>query len=355
MKVCWISNAPAPYKVAFMNLLGQEVELTCLFEVHAEEDRNADWYDYDSSSFKAIYLDEVDTKKVIQQQASLNDVLINSDYSKGICQYAVSQFHKQGKKTFLHADGGLVIPRGLLDKGISHVMKKNDYFMSSGDETNQYFTYYGVDPTKIHQYHFAIHTATEQQQYYQMHQNKEVYRKENGMKEDVILLSVGSPIPRKGYDILVQAMKEIPQNVGLYIIGGDPESHVRQYVEENNLTNIHFLPFFDKEKLNTYYAAADIFVLPTRYDIWGLVINEAMAFGLPFITTDHCVAGKEFVGKGDCGLLVPIEDAATLKETLETLINDPLKQKDLGNQGYQIIQAYTYETMVKDFLQCLNQ
>ncbi|MBP3890749.1 MAG: glycosyltransferase family 4 protein [Solobacterium sp.] len=354
IKVCWISNAPSPYKVAFMNELGKQVELTCLFEMHAEKDRNASWYDYDALNFNAIYLDDGDGRKHINHCAKECDVLINSDYSKPACRFAVRAFHQQQKKTILHADGGLVKERGLFDKIISHVMRRNDAFMSSGKEVNRYFEYYGVKPELIHNYRFASTNQMGMEENYQLHQNQELYRNELQMKEETVLLSIGSPIPRKGFDILVRAMKDIPSHVGLYIIGGEPQKEVAAYVQDNALTNIHFLPFFDWEMLKKYYAAADLFVLPTRYDIWGLVINEAMSFGLPFISTDHCVAAKEFVGKDECGKIVPIEDVNALKEAIEGLVSDPNKRKEMGEKGYQIIRDYTYENMVEDFVKILN-
>ena len=55
--------------------------------------------------------------------------------------------------------------------------------------------------------------------------------------------------------------------------------------------NVYFIEFKKSEELNEYYKAADIFVHPTREDIWGLVVNEAMAKGLPVVTTNNVLQG----------------------------------------------------------------
>ena len=62
-----------------------------------------------------------------------------------------------------------------------------------------------------------------------------------------------------------------------------------------NLKNVYFIPFQNSDIIELYFKAADLFVFPTREDIWGLVINEAMANALPIITTDRCVAGLELI------------------------------------------------------------
>ena len=82
------------------------------------------------------------------------------------------------------------------------------------------------------------------------------------------------------------------------------------------ITNVHFIDFMPKKELADYYRAADIFVLPTREDIWGLVINEAMAYGLPVVTTEKCVAGVEMVCEGHNGYIVPVENTDALKKAI---------------------------------------
>lgn len=352
-KVCWISNAPAPYKVEFMNVLATKVELTCLFEMKAESDREKDWYQYNFQGYEVIYLNEVNAKQVIKDKAKECDVLINSDYTKPICMYAVRMFHKQHKLSYLQADGGLAIPRGLMDKVISFVMKQNDYFLSSGKEVDKYFLYYGIDESKIKHYHFACMSQKEIEENAKMIENKQYYKEKCGYLEETILLSVGQPIPRKGFDILCNAMKDIPSKVGLYIIGGEPEESVKKIVDENHLTNVHFLPFKSKEELKEYYAGADIFVFPTRYDIWGLVINEAMSFGLPIISTDKCVAAVEFNNECENAIIVKAENVLELNEKIKRVIVDATLRNTLKEKALKGIKDYNFEEMANDFFEAL--
>ncbi len=60
--------------------------------------------------------------------------------------------------------------------------------------------------------------------------------------------------------------------------------------------NVNLVGFINQTELPTYYAAADVFVLPSHYETWGLVLNEAMACGLPGIVSDTCGAIQDMIG-----------------------------------------------------------
>lgn len=82
--------------------------------------------------------------------------------------------------------------------------------------------------------------------------------------------------------------------------------------------------------MDKYYKAADLFVLPTREDIWGLVINEAMAYGLPIITTDKCVAGVQLLNNQEL-TIIPTNDISSLATAINYLLKDDQKEWKLQN------------------------
>lgn len=103
----------------------------------------------------------------------------------------------------------------------------------------------------------------------------------------------------------------------------------------------------EKEKLQVYYQAADLFVLPTREDIWGLVINEAMAAGLPVITTERCVAGVEMLDKE---FIVPVENEQMLAEKITSLLENEEKLLKAATDNLNRSREYTIENMAKEHL-----
>ena len=102
--------------------------------------------------------------------------------------------------------------------------------------------------------------------------------------------------------------------------------------------------FKRKTELAYYYAMADVFVLPTREDIWGLVVNEAMAFGLPIITTDKCIAGLELVDDKN-GVIIPVNNVYALSNAINYILNNDTEK--MGRVSIDRIKQYTIEKMAK--------
>ena len=103
----------------------------------------------------------------------------------------------------------------------------------------------------------------------------------------------------------------------------------------------------NKDALNEYYRASDVFVLMTVGDVWGLVINEAMAVGLPVITTDKCVAGLDLVKDFENGFLVAVGDDAALCDRLHRIFDDPAIIANMARNSLEKVSPYTIENMAR--------
>ena len=135
-----------------------------------------------------------------------------------------------------------------------------------------------------------------------------------------LILYVGQMIYRKGIDVLLDAVRSMPKTIAVYMIGQESDSTYADMAKSYGLDNVKFFNFMSKDRLKLYYQAADVFVLPTREDIWGLVINEALSYGLVVVSTKRCVAANEML-PDRC--LVDVEDSETLAERIiESFNND---------------------------------
>lgn len=175
------------------------------------------------------------------------------------------------------------------------------------------------------------------------------------------ILFAGRIEPLKGIDTLLCAMSliqkhspEAIENVSVAIIGGDPWSDdpsdemARLQDMRNNLgvTDIvTFLGAKDQDDLPNYYAAAEMVVMPSHYESFGLVALEAMAMGIPVIASE--VGGLAFLVKdGENGFLVPSRDPEALAERIYTLLMDDECRQQLGANALDHAQGYAWSIIV---------
>lgn len=142
------------------------------------------------------------------------------------------------------------------------------------------------------------------------------------------LLCVASITPRKGHDILLAALERLAHlEWRLTCVGGfdrnsDYAARLRARVDSGPLASrVHLAGELAGPPLDAAYDAADLFVLATRYEGFGMVVAEALARGIPVVST-HTGAIPELVGES-AGVLVPADDAAALAQALEHLLTEP--------------------------------
>jgi glycosyltransferase involved in cell wall biosynthesis len=151
----------------------------------------------------------------------------------------------------------------------------------------------------------------------------------------VELLAVGSIVPRKGYDVLVAALAKLPDLAWRLTIAGDRERSsetaraLAAEIDRLGLAQrITFTGAVAPDLLAAHYAAADLFVLPSRFEGYGMACAEALAHGLPVVAT-NAGAIPETV-PADAGILVPPDDVAALAVVLRRLVADPAERERLA-------------------------
>ena len=283
------------------------------------------------------------------------DIIIVCNYSTLTGIYAINFMKKNKIKFAIEADGAMHKNGNSIKERIKYyLISSASCWFSTSDITDRYFLHYGANKENIFRYPFTSLLNRDLLEEPLSLEEKQKIKNNLGINEEKIILSIGQFIHRKGFDVLINAWRDIPNNAGVYILGGEaPEELIK--LRDKMGQNIHFLNFKPKDELVKYYMASDLFVLPTREDIWGLVINEAMAFGLPVITTDKCVAGIELIKDGENGYIVPSEDSCELGKRIKEILNDNCLIEKMGISNLNKIQDYTIENMAKIHLKIFNQ
>lgn len=234
------------------------------------------------------------------------------------------------------------------DRIKKHFISSADAWLSTGKECDKYLLHYGAQKENIYWYPFtSIYEKQILARPLTIEEKKE-YKNKLAMTEELIVLSIGRFIHGKGFDVLLRALKDINnEKLGVYIVGGEETEEYKKIIKQFNLKNIHFVPFQKPEIVELYFKAADFFVFPTRGDVWGLVINEAMARALPIITTDKCVSGLELIENGKAGYVIPSDDVNILSNKIKQIINDDQSREQMAVYNLEKIKEYTIEQMAK--------
>ncbi len=352
----YITNSPAPYRVQFFNALGRHYKLTVLFEETPAEQTHRDpaWFTDTGTHFEAVFLKTTKFRgkrisfEVLRWINQKYDYVIVGVYSMLTAQLAIVYMNMKHIPWFLETDGGFAKDgRGAVERWKRYLISGAARWFSPGSCADAYLACYGADRARMVRYPFTSLWAKDLRTIPVSPAEKAALRAELSIPEPNMVLTVGQFIPRKANEILIEAARQLDPTVGVYLIGGKATEEYTRRIAEWRLPNVHLLDFKKKDELKKYYQAADVFALPTREDIWGLVINEAMAQGLPVVASDRCIAAQELVTEGENGFLVPVNDPGALAEKLNRLLNDDALRQSMAAHALERIRPYTIEAMVE--------
>lgn len=364
MKVLFLTNVPSPYRVAFFNELGKLCDLTVLFEKDTSDERDESWRQYAFQTFKGIVLKG---RSVRVDAAFCPDVLKHvrdRSYDEIICtnvasptgMLAILYMKLSGISYWIEGDGAFAKS----GKGLKEAVKRffisgaKGYFSTSAEHDRYYLTY-GAKAERICRYPFTSLYEKDILPNVPDAQEKADIRKQLGIEEQKVVLAVGRFVTGKGFDVLLRAAGNLPREIGFYFVGGTATEEYLTLKEELQLQkNVHFVGFCMKDQLSRYFKAADVFVLPTRGDVWGLVINEAMAHGLPVISTERCIAALELIREGENGYIIPVDDRAAMEKGIRSLLDDPELCRRGAEVSLSVVAKYTIERMASEHLRIME-
>ena len=370
MRILFSTSSLFPYRVNWLDELGKYADVDVYYLMDNDNARNTEWCAARPKNCKYTLLQSFKIpkigpvsfkfKKYLKKHWQEYDVILLDGYGFASQLINIRYLNKKRIPYYVNIDG--MVPSNKKSGFVYQLKKKiisNIPFILSGSKaTNSLLIEYGAKKENIINHPFTSLYEKDIFDSVATTQEKESLRKKLNIKEKNIVVSVGrfSYLNGygKGYDVLIRAAKNMDSSIGWYIVGGEPTKEFAEMVKESNLTNIHFIDFLKKEQLNEYYRAADVFVLMTVSDVWGLVVNEAMACALPIITTDKCVAGLDLVDEKN-GALLSVGDDISLKETLERYFADEQLLNEMANNSLRKIREYTIENMGKIHIDKFNK
>ena len=330
IKIIILTTVLAPYRVDLFNSISEnnQIDLKVYFEQTNDSVRNKKWYSNDihfeahflQKSNKSLKKIKFDFLKILKKEKC--DLVIFYEPSTITASISINYCINHKIKYLLNCDGAilknkeLIIKKSIKTRNIKHA----NGLISNGSSAKNYYLNYGASEKQIFNHHFSsLHTEEVLNEV--LADNKKTKMKNKlKLKNKHVIISVGSFIHRKGYDLLLESIKKFNSLHNDYndyyflIIGsGEERDQYIQYIKDNLLSNVCVKNFMSKRELLDYYDVADTFVLLTRYEIWGLVIHEAMARGLPVMSTNMCNAAIELIKDNNYGSIININGP---KETI---------------------------------------
>ena len=176
-------------------------------------------------------------------------------------------------------------------------------------------------------------------------------------KGDIIILTVARLIKRKGIDDLIRAVPAIVkerQNIKVRIIGeGNMENELKALAQKLEVSEyVDFLGYVPHSKISYYYASSDIFVLPSKNEGMSNTVLEAMASGLPIITTD--TGGTQELIDGN-GIMVASGAPDVISNAVLNLINDYKLRENMGIKSRKIAENMSWKNVAQDYFEMYKQ
>lgn len=218
-----------------------------------------------------------------------------------------------------------------------------DGCVSIGSDNHSYYESLGVADHRIHFAPFCVDNVA-----FKLGDQRSSVRDEQREQLDIsssakVVLFASKLVERKRAIDLLRAfdlMRHEHEDVVLLIVGSGPEEPVLRQAAELMEGCVRFLGFKNQAELPALYAASDVFVLPSADEPWGLVVNEAMAAGLPVIVSNEVGAAPDLVEGKDTGLVYPVGDIAHLGIALNSLLGSAEARERMARNASALIERW---------------
>lgn len=219
---------------------------------------------------------------------------------------------------------------------VRRLVKRASAWLAYGSRAKAYLISLGANEAKTFVAYNTVETAAFAEA--NAASPKEALRKRLGIATKHVVLYCGNLLDLKGVCDLLEAFARLGQmeaqrngqgvdekEITLVLVGsGEQEKKYRAFVRDAGISDrVIFAGFAPRNEMPSYYAIGDVLVVPSRSEVWGLVINEALACSVPVIATDVCGATADLVRHGENGVIVPSRNPEALADAIRAFFAHP--------------------------------
>ncbi len=330
MKVLFVFNHPAPYKVQLLNRISKSIDIMVIFERKKNADRNPSFYAGNNIEFPHIFLkgiplgNENFLSTGIKNHIKNNhyDLIIMNGYSTLAEIIALNYLIKRKIPYILYVNGGVIRkdkPWKLKLKR-KYIANASKYY-SPNELSNEYLIHYGANRKDIRNYPYS---TLQEKEIVSVPINIEekitTLAKYNIPSDKPIFISAGQFIDRKNNLQLLEIFKQLPQ-YNLILVGEGPlEESYRLFIKENDMHNVFFIPFLPRQALFPLLRVANAFITLSKEDIYGHVINESLSQGVPVISSNKVVAASTLIQNGQNGYIIDLNNNEEIVAAIHNIL-----------------------------------
>ncbi len=351
-----ITNIPNPYRIPLFNELNKQLEnkglhLKVLFGALGYERRkwivNMDECEFDFKVLPSKTIRYSDNEKISFTYAGLYRILsqespivtITNAFSIATTKLWLRSWFK--KTPYIIWSGAFennYEPDSLLRKLLRMMLvKRATGFIAYGTKAKDYLVSLGADENKVE---IGINTVDTNFYLKQTKKLENYIKRNNGSQH---LLYVGYLSKRKNILNLLISIRKLSQlrsDFVLDIVGdGNDKERLKKYVLDNHMAEfVKFHGFKGKEFISKFMTESDCFLFQTDFDPWGLVLVEAMAVGLPCISSINAGATYDLITEGTTGFVMDFSDTDNVIDKIIWILNNPRLSRKIGQNARHFIE-----------------
>lgn len=285
------------------------------------------------------------------------DFCIINGYVGTVQTVAIKYCQKHGIRYAIESDTPLNIPRNRIKRLLKKIYLKrilSNYYcygFPGGSLQKENFIFYGIPEEKNYIMPMSVSLDRLNKEEIKL-PSTEKLKQELGILNKITFLFVGRLEHVKNVSLLLKAfsmLKKNNDNVALIIVGdGTLKTELEEQVRDSEVQDVYFKGYVAFPEIVRYYKASDVFVLPSVFEPWGLVVNEAMTLGLPAVVSSDVGCRKDLIETGNNGYIFESDNVYDLLEKLESIIK--LDIASASRFAVNKISQWNYNYYLKVFL-----
>ncbi len=228
-----------------------------------------------------------------------------------------------------------------------------------GKANHDYYRHYGVPEQRLFFAPYVVDNEFFQAEEARLRPMRTEIRAALGIADGVsVVLACGKIYSVKQPLVLLRAYQMIRRNrpcALIYAGDGPMRSDIERVVSEDEIPGVIITGFVNQKRIGELYIASDMLALPSISEKWGLVVNEAMNFGLPVVVSDRVGCAADLVHSGENGFVVSHNCISALSNALENLVSDPIMREQFGRRSRELIESYSPEVFVQTLTKAIQK